>query len=110
PGTHETLAWGIGWVRGLRKHWVAASQSAKQVLSQAATRSFISSMSSADFAPDHGGDFAKGDDGGKVMVCDGATDWAEADSATRHRTRKQTALRMIDPRGIEEAATKTICQ
>ena len=60
-------------------------------------------MSSADFAPDDGGDFANGDDGGKVMVFGGAADWARADSAARQRTRKQTGPRMIDTRGIEEA-------
>jgi hypothetical protein len=55
-------------------------------------------MSSADFAPDDGGDFANGDDGGKVMVFGGSTDWAKAGSAAR-----QTAPRMIDTRGIEKA-------
>jgi hypothetical protein len=60
-------------------------------------------MSPGDFAPDDGGDFANGDDGGKVMVFGGSTDWAKAGPAVRHRARKWTAPRMIDPRGIEEA-------
>jgi hypothetical protein len=86
-----------------RVMWVWASQSSKQVLSQKATRPFISAIRSGDFSPDNGGDRANGDDGGKVMVFGGAAAWPKADSAARHRTRKQVATRMSDTRGMEEA-------
>jgi hypothetical protein len=37
------------------------------------------------------------------MVFGGAADWAKVESVAKHRSRKQTAARMIDTPGIEEA-------
>src|SRR5262245_5604716 len=74
--------------------WLAASQSVKQVVSQKATRSFISWMSLADLF----------EDGCVVGLIGCATDLAMADSAARQRTRTQTTPRMIScplDRGME---------
>jgi len=62
--------------------WVAASQSLKQVVSQNATRSFISWMSLADL------------DGCGLGLIGCATDLEKAYSAARQTTRTQTTRRM----------------
>jgi hypothetical protein len=59
--------------------WVAASQSVKQVMSQNATRSFISCMSLADLSVE--------EDGCGVGLFGCAIDLAKADSAARQRTK-----------------------
>jgi len=66
--------------------WVAASQSVKQVLSQKATRSFISWMSLADLSVE--------EDGCGVGLTGWATDLAKANSAARQRTKIQATPRM----------------
>jgi hypothetical protein len=69
-----------------RVMWVAASQSVKQVLSQKATRSFISWMSLADLSVDG--------DGCGAGPIGWATDLTKVNSAARQRTRTQTTPRM----------------